>query len=309
MTRSRPARCIALLIVFTGACSLESAGTGGGGGGGGGGGSGNGNVGSGSDSIGVPFSLTPDFTAIVSQVPSGDTIVLADGTRIQYGDAVAPAAGSRCAQDATDRNTELVLNQEVGIVPCDPDTALLTTAEDTAPIRAHVVRIAGSNLVPGTLVLEGWLLPDAVTTCTSDAHDFYTDLTARADTANAGSFGPNCIEDPVGSGRASIDAEASVFDAPGDDVSNLNGEIVVIRADGGHVELTGWKLSDALGQIYTFPPFVLFSGRTVAVHTGAGVDTATELYWNLGVPAWSESGDRASLIDAEGRLIDSVPVG
>ena len=41
---------------------------------------------------------------------------------------------------------------------------------------------------------------------------------------------------------------------------------------------------------------------------GAGTDTVTDLYWNLGLQAWNQSGDRVSLIDAEGRLIESVPI-
>jgi len=292
------------------ACGIEQAGTGGGGGGGNGGGNGGTVVGDGNGgSSTVPFETKIAFTATVTQVVSGDTIVLSDGTRIQYGDASAPPAGTRCAQDATAHNAELVLDQVVGVSSCDPTPNPTVFADDVAPVRAHVVRMDVANLVPGTLTLEGWLVADAITTCTQAAHDFYTDLAARAATTGSGQNGPNCIEDPVGYGTASIDATHSVFDAPGDDISNLNGEYVTIRAEDGHVDLSGWKLTDQLGYVYTFPSFVLYSGTSVRIHTGSGTDTAADLYWNLGLPAWNETGDRVSLIDTEGRLIDSVPIG
>ena len=174
---------------------------------------------------------------------------------------------------------------------------------------AHVVRIDVANLVPGTLTLQGWLVPDGVTTCTQAAHDFYTTLSANATTRGAGVNGPNCLEDPIGFGAASIDALDSVFDPPGDDINDLNGEWVTIRADGGHVDLSGWKLTDEIGYVYTFPSFVLYSGKSVRVHTGGGTNTVTDLYWNLGLQAWNQTGDRVSLIDAEGRLIDSFSIG
>lgn len=309
--RPVPSLCFAAALAALPACGIEQAGTGGGGGGGGNGGGGGGTVvgGGGTGSTAVPFATTIAFTATVTQVLSGDTIVLSDGTRIQYGDTSAPPAGTRCALDAMAKNAEAVLDQVVGVSSCDPTPNPTVFAEDAAPIRAHVVRMDVANLVPGTLTLQGWLVPDALTTCTQAAHDFYTDLAASAATSGGGVNGPNCLEDPVGYGAASIDAQASVFDAPGDDLSNLNGEYVTLRAEGGHVDLSGWKLTDALGYSYRFPSFVLYSGTTVRIHTGGGTDTATDLYWNLGVPAWNDNGDRVSLIDTQGRLIDSFSIG
>lgn len=311
--RSIPFRIVTAALAALPACGIEQAGTGGGGGGGGNGGGGGGTVvgGGGTGSTGVPFETKIDFTATVTQVLSGDTIVLSDGTRIQYGDTSAPPAGTRCALDALARNAELVLDRVVGVSACAPTPTPTTTtfADDAAPVRAHVVRMDVANLVPGTLTLEGWLAPDAITTCTQAAHDFYTNLAASAAASGAGVNGPNCLEDPVGYGSASIDALASVFDPPGDDINDLNGEYVTIRADGGHVDLTGWKLKDEIGYVYTFPAFVLYSGKSVRVHTGAGTNTVTDLYWNLGLQAWNQTGDRVSLIDAEGRLIDSYSIG
>ncbi len=309
--RPVPSLLFAAVLAALPACGIEQAGTGGGGGGGGNGGGGGGTVvgGGGTGSTAVPFATTIAFTATVTQVLSGDTIVLSDGTRIQYGDTAAPPAGTRCALDAMAQNAELVLDQVVGVSSCDPTVNPTAFADAAAPVRAHVVRMDVANLVPGTLTLQGWLVPDALTTCTQAAHDFYAGLAASAATTGAGINGPNCLEDPVGYGAASIDATGSVFDPPGDDIDDLNGEYVAIRAEGGHVDLSGWKLTDEIGYVYTFPSFVLYSGNTVRVHTGAGTDTATDLYWNLGLQAWNQTGDRVSLIDAEGRLIDSFSIG
>jgi hypothetical protein len=67
------------------------------------------------------------------------------------------------------------------------------------------------------------------------------------------------------------------------------------------VSLTGWKLTDGTGNIFTFPELTLFPGGAVDVHTGPGNNDVVSLYWGLEQPVWS-SGRTVTLLDAQGNV-------
>ena len=92
------------------------------------------------------------------------------------------------------------------------------------------------------------------------------------------------------------------YDPPGDDVE---GEYVQIR-NSYHTTavMTGWTLSDAAGQVFTFPTFSLPDEGTLRVWTKSGVDTVTDLYWGSAVAIWDDEGDPAILREADGDLVD-----
>jgi competence protein ComEC len=94
-------------------------------------------------------------------------------------------------------------------------------------------------------------------------------------------------------------------DAEGDDRENLNDEYVVFRNDGdSSLELTGWTVSDEAGKTYQIPDgFTLDPGATVALHTGSGTDTETDLYWDAGRPVWNNGGDTVTVTTAEGDVV------
>lgn len=86
-------------------------------------------------------------------------------------------------------------------------------------------------------------------------------------------------------------------------VGNLTEEGVQIVNEGsGQVGMRGWTLRDEDGFVYTFDLFTLFgSGSGVVIHTEAGVNTATDLYWGLEQPVW-RVGERVTLLDAQGNI-------
>ncbi len=89
----------------------------------------------------------------------------------------------------------------------------------------------------------------------------------------------------------------------------LDAEAVIVKYNGdGELDLTGWHLKDTQGSsMYTFPPFKLFKGGAVQVHTRDGTDTAIDLYWGQQQAAW-KSGDAVLLTDPSGQAQDSYPV-
>lgn len=96
------------------------------------------------------------------------------------------------------------------------------------------------------------------------------------------------------------------FDPPGNDGDRYNEEYVCLENDGGQTaHLAGWSLRDEAGNTYTFPAFDLPPGAWVRIHTGSGVDTATDLYWGRQRFVWNNDRDTVFLYDARGVLVET----
>ena len=97
-----------------------------------------------------------------------------------------------------------------------------------------------------------------------------------------------------------------VYDAPGNDNFNPNGEYVVLRNVGADpADFTGCRLHDA-GAIHTyfFPNgFRLAPGAQVRLYTGSGTNTSTALYWGNGAAIWNNEGDTATLRRSSGAIV------
>jgi hypothetical protein len=111
-----------------------------------------------------------------------------------------------------------------------------------------------------------------------------------------------------GSSTGGVAIKAIYFDSPGsDDGSNssLNAEWVRLKnTTSTRKTLTGWTLHDGASHIYPFPSFSLAAGGYVKVHTGSGSNTAGNLYWRSAGYIWNNTGDTATLRNANGTLID-----
>lgn len=88
---------------------------------------------------------------------------------------------------------------------------------------------------------------------------------------------------------------------------SLSDEWVKIKNTGSSsVSLQGWTIvDDGDKHTYTFPSFTLDAGATVTLHTEAGSNSATDLYWGSGRPVWNNDGDTARLYDSTGNLVDT----
>ncbi len=118
-----------------------------------------------------------------------------------------------------------------------------------------------------------------------------------------------------GAGQASVAQPARrlvkiQYDPPGDDVqtnSQLNKEWVQIGNFGTKPwKLTGWTLRDLSGSRFKFPSgFTVQPGVTVTIHTGKGTNRAQHLYWRQGNYIWNNTGDKATLRNAAGKVVDT----
>lgn len=81
----------------------------------------------------------------------------------------------------------------------------------------------------------------------------------------------------------------------------VNSELVVLVNAGGPVNLAGWVVRAETGRQYTFPALTLFAGGAVNLHTGAGADTVTDLYWNQPEAVWT-TGQVVQVLDTAGTI-------
>ncbi len=88
---------------------------------------------------------------------------------------------------------------------------------------------------------------------------------------------------------------------------NLEAEVVLIRNRGGTISLEGWSLSDAEGNVFFFPALTLFPDTNVRVHSMAGDDVPTDLYWDRSTPAWN-GGELITLRDRTWSVVDTYVV-
>jgi hypothetical protein len=99
------------------------------------------------------------------------------------------------------------------------------------------------------------------------------------------------------------------FDSPGgDNGSNrsINAEYVRIKNVTKHaITLTGWTVHDH-GNVhnYRFGRFTLSSSAVVTLHSGVGHNGSHVRYWGEHGYVWNNDGDRATLRNTAGRLVD-----
>jgi len=89
---------------------------------------------------------------------------------------------------------------------------------------------------------------------------------------------------------------------------SVSGETVILTNLGEVVNLAGWTLSDGRNYRYTFPDVTLFPDAEINLHTGAGTDTPSDLYWGESDAVWAATGTVAYLRDATGKLIATYRV-
>lgn len=75
------------------------------------------------------------------------------------------------------------------------------------------------------------------------------------------------------------------------------------------VNLRHWTLSDAQYHTYRFHALRLGAHKSVKVHTGFGRDNARNVYQDRRSSVWDSRGDRATLRDARGHVVDTESWG
>ncbi len=251
-----------------------------------------------------PTVVPPDaIEALATRVIDGDTIeVEIEGVsyKIRYIGIDTPELHHPTkpvgyyAQEAYEKNRELVEGKTVYLEKDVSET------DRYGRLLRYVY--VGDVFVNAYLVQQGYAL---VSTYPPDVkyQDRFLELQREAREAGRGLWGE--VLASVARGEMIIDPDCSQFDAPGDDQLNLNEEYVCFTNQSDQpVDMTGWGVNKRPNEWYVFPEFVLSPGESVRLHTGAEVNTATDLYWGNATTLWRNIHDEVYLRDAEGKLID-----
>ena len=68
-------------------------------------------------------------------------------------------------------------------------------------------------------------------------------------------------------------------------------------------------LRDAQKHVFKFPALTLTAGSSVRIHTGHGSNAAHNLYWGSGSYIWNNTGDKATLKNKAGTVMDTCSWG
>jgi micrococcal nuclease len=69
------------------------------------------------------------------------------------------------------------------------------------------------------------------------------------------------------------------------------------------IELIGVSVKDAGRNKYVFEEFELSSNETITLHSGIGVNSRNEFYWNSNSNIWNNDFDSLFVRDSEGKLV------
>jgi hypothetical protein len=99
------------------------------------------------------------------------------------------------------------------------------------------------------------------------------------------------------------------YDPPGADTTSnaqLNAEWIAVRnVTGVRANISGWKIADPAGHVYTFGTVTTINpGATIYVHTGKGALTFVHRYWGRSWYVWNNTGDTAYLRTNTGAYVD-----
>jgi hypothetical protein len=105
------------------------------------------------------------------------------------------------------------------------------------------------------------------------------------------------------------------YNSPGTDdrsTASLNKEFFrLTNSTTKAIQLKGWTVRDAANHIYAFGTFSLPGKASVIVHTGKGTNNkpAWHRYWGSGNYLWNNTGDTATLRNAQAKAIDTCSWG
>ncbi|MDJ0954025.1 MAG: lamin tail domain-containing protein [Acidimicrobiia bacterium] len=231
----------------------------------------------------------------VVRVLDGDSLVVqgSQGDREVRLLGINAPEGTECYGDLARDKLEQLVGDEVTLVAAGEDTdrfGRLLRYVDAAGMDVNLEMIAGGHAV----VVQG----------EHPRNDEYVAVADVASSSQIGLWSSNVCGSAVAPG--SVDIVGYVYNPPGRDEEDLNGEWVAFRNDENEpVAMGGWILRDESTQNrYRFPDgFVLRSGREVRVNSGCGEDTQDVLHWCSDFPVWSNGGDTVILQDLDGTVV------
>jgi micrococcal nuclease len=236
---------------------------------------------------GIMFKFTDDTeTGTVASVTDGDTLVLADGSKVRLLGINTPETGEQCASEAKLALEELTLDKEVKLQLDNEDL-------DAYGRKLRYVWVDSTTFVNLNLVSDGVAI----------AYDYNGDgkyATAFKAAEKKAQLTNTCLW-KSSEYKNCLTISDFNYDAEGNDNNNLNDEYIVFENSCESLDMTGWTLQDeSASNRYTFSTFV--APEEFTVFSGTGDKTETEIYLGRTQGIWNNDGDTLFIRDTLGDL-------
>lgn len=226
-------------------------------------------------------------TYLVSKVLDGDTIKLVDGKEVRLIGINAPEKNEFYFEESKNKLKELIEGKKV---------TLEKSVEDK-DMHGRLLRyiFLNSTFINLEMVRQGY----AYAYFESPTEKYYTEFKNAENEARSKQLGLWKISFY----STCISITEFHYDAKGNDNQNLNDEYVIFKNNCNSINMKGWKVKDAVVNIYIFPEIIFKPNATITLFSGSGSDTDDKLYWNRRYAVWNNDGDTLYLRDGEGRLV------
>lgn len=231
-----------------------------------------------------PENLT---TVTVTHVVDGDTVDLADGTRIRLIGINTPELDQPYYDEATQFTRALLENKQVGL---EVDADELDQYD-----RTLAYLWIGDELANYTIVRSGWA--NSLSIQPNVKYAVYIEQAQEKAAAEGAGIWQQS--------QATVAIDFVQYDPQGPDEENMNDEYVRLYNNGTvEINIAGFTVSDESRRVYTFGDLTLLPNGRVTLHSGCGVDTPpSQVFWCADDPVWNNSGDTVYVYDTEGRLV------
>ena len=220
----------------------------------------------------------------VARVVDGDTLALADGSKVRLDGINTPEHNEHNFAEAAQNMENLVLNKNVYLQKDVSDT-------DKYGRKLRYVftdsKFANAEQVSSGLASSFVYAPD------TKYQDLFDCLEHEARQKQLGMW--------KGYGANLYNISISINQNP-DTSKNPNDESIVIKNNGAEINMDGWQMKDEATHIYTFNNTMLGTGESVTIHSGKGSDSGNVLYWDLDTTVWNNDGDTVFIRDSEDNL-------
>jgi endonuclease YncB( thermonuclease family) len=243
----------------------------------------------------------PPTSARVVKVYDGDTFTLETGDKIRLKWVNTPELRPKepYGDQARDYAARLILDQTISLVLDGPNPR-----DSYGRVLAGVTTPTGKDLSLA-LLEEGlghvFIIPP-------EHHDLSAHLAAQGEARKA-RRGIWSTTNYLGA----LHMTSFHANAAGDDNQNVNGEYLrLANITTETVDTAGYRLMDVSGNSWTFPSVKVPAGHTVLVKSGKGSSQddprfQLEIFLGSDTPIWNNDHDVATLLDPQGRTIDTRP--
>ncbi len=90
-------------------------------------------------------------------------------------------------------------------------------------------------------------------------------------------------------------------------LGDITAEAIRLRNLGAVLNMSGWTLSDADGNHFTFRETMLFPQGTLIVYSRSGTSTSDARFWGLEEPIW-QAGETMTISDEKDRVLQTLEI-